>query len=72
MNLLIIVLIIVIIGALVQFYFQRKAIAKEFFTDKSFIHPDDADAFIVKGLISILLMLYNNKTASEIINVNAL
>ena len=32
----------------------------------------DADAFIVKGLISILLMLYNNKTASEIININAL
>ena len=32
----------------------------------------DADAFIVKGLISILLLLYNNKTAEEIIKVNAL
>ena len=27
----------------------------------------DADAFIVKGLISILLLLYNDKTAEEII-----
>ena len=32
----------------------------------------DADAFIVKGLISILLLLYNNKTAEEIIKTNAL
>ena len=32
----------------------------------------DADAFIVKGLISILLLLYNNKTAEEIIRTNAL
>ncbi len=32
----------------------------------------DADAFIVKGLISILLLLYNNKTAEEIIKINAL
>jgi len=32
----------------------------------------DADAFIVKGLISILLLLYNKKTAEEIIKTNAL
>ena len=32
----------------------------------------DADAFIVKGLISILLLLYNNKTAEEIIKTHAL
>ena len=32
----------------------------------------DADAFIVKGLISILLLLYNDKTAKEIIKTNAL
>ena len=32
----------------------------------------DADAFIVKGLISILLLLYNNKTAEEITRTNAL
>ena len=32
----------------------------------------DADAFIVKGLISILLLLYNNKIAKEIISINAL
>jgi len=32
----------------------------------------DADAFIVKGLISILLLLYDNKTAKEIIKTNAL
>ena len=32
----------------------------------------DADAFIVKGLISILLLLYNNKTAEEIIKINTL
>jgi sulfur transfer protein SufE len=32
----------------------------------------DADAFIVKGLISILLLLYNDKTAKEIIRINAL
>ena len=31
-----------------------------------------ADAFIVKGLISILLLLYNNKIAKEIISINAL
>ena len=32
----------------------------------------DADAFIVKGLIFILLLLYNDKTAKEIIETNAL
>ena len=32
----------------------------------------DADAFIVKGLISILLLLYDKKTAQEIIKINAL
>ena len=32
----------------------------------------DADAFIVKGLISILLLLYNDKTAEEIIKTDAL
>ena len=32
----------------------------------------DADAFIVKGLISILLLLYNKKTAEEIIKTNGL
>jgi cysteine desulfuration protein SufE len=32
----------------------------------------DADAFIVKGLISILLLLYDNKTAQEIIKTNSL
>ncbi len=32
----------------------------------------DADAFIVKGLISILLLLYSKKTAKEIIKTNSL
>jgi len=32
----------------------------------------DADAFIVKGLIFILLLLYDDKTAKEIIKTNAL
>jgi len=32
----------------------------------------DADAFIVKGLISILLLLYNKKTAEKIIKTNGL
>lgn len=31
----------------------------------------DADAFIVKGLIAVLLLVYNNKTAEEIIEANA-
>ena len=32
----------------------------------------DADAFIVKGLIFILLLLYNKKTAEEIVKTNVL
>jgi len=32
----------------------------------------DSDAFIVKGLVAILLIIYNNKSASYIVDNNAL
>ena len=39
--------------------------------DGSIVIAADSDAFIVKGLISILLVVYSGKTADQILNIDA-
>ena len=40
-------------------------------TDGRIILKGDSDAFIVKGLVALMLMIYSGKTASEILAIDA-
>jgi len=55
-------------GCVSQVWISSKVIKKE--TNKIISFKGDSDAHIVKGLVTIILSIYSNKTPEEILNLN--